>query len=58
MVITAMDIIMSVMMTSVMITTVTIRMTNVMTTMSLGETIGEPHDGHPDALAMKSNSPP
>ena len=58
MVISAMDIIMPVMMTGVMITTVTIRSAHVITTMPLGETNGEHHDGHPDALVKKSNSSP
>ena len=51
MVISAMDIIMPMILTSVMITTVTSGLASVMTTMSLGETNGEHHDGHPDALA-------
>ena len=58
MVISAMDIIMPMIMTSVMITTVTLILRSVLTTMSLGETSGEHHDGRPDALARKSNSSP
>ena len=58
MVISAMDIIMSVLMTSVMIETVTIMLAHVITTMPLGETNGEHHDEHPDALARTSNNFP